>query len=204
MNYFVEKEFVDLSKKRLTRGRNINVHNLAKEYERMKTTSILVFFCFLLGTPLPSQESRPKLYICPMYCTDSVSTNPGTLCSVCAMKFEDKSVLENPTDHKLITPDEAYALMQKDINIFILDVRTTDEYRGVGHIAKATLIPINELEDRLTELAPEKSKTIIAYCSHGIRSARAATLLQKKGYTVFSLMGGTTKWTRNKFPLADN
>jgi rhodanese-related sulfurtransferase len=168
----------------------------------MKTLTVTTLLCLLLGTTLLAQESGPKQYICPMYCTDSISLNPSSICSVCNMKFEDKAVVENPTDHKLIWPDKAYSLMQKDSSIFILDVRSKAEFRDVGHIAKAVLIPIKELEDRLSELTPAKSKTIIAYCSHGIRSARAATLLQKKGFTVLSLVGGTTKWTRDKLPLA--
>jgi rhodanese-related sulfurtransferase len=167
----------------------------------MKTLIPTALFCLVIGTTLSAQESEVKQYICPMYCTDSVTSQPGSRCPICDMKFEDKAVVENPTDHKLMWPAKALELMQKDNTIFVLDVRTKSEYRDVGHIGKAVLIPISELEDRLNELTPVKSKTIIAYCSHGIRSAKAATLLQKKGFTVFSLVGGTTKWIREKFPI---
>jgi rhodanese-related sulfurtransferase len=167
----------------------------------MKTAILSALLCAILATPILAQEASPKQYICPMYCTDDVSTQPGTHCTVCDMEYEDKAVLENPKDHKVIPPDKAFALMQKDSSVFVLDVRTLSEYRDDGHLTKAVLIPIKELAKRLSELAPAKSKTIIAYCSHGIRSARAATLLQSKGFTVVSLIGGTTKWTRDKFPI---
>ena len=81
-------------------------------------------------------------------------------------------------------------------------MRSREEYNDkLGHLENSVLIPVDELEDRVGELALEKHKTVIAYCSHGIRSARAAEFLAKKGFTVVSLMGGLTKWNRESYPV---
>ena len=92
---------------------------------------------------------------------------------------------------------------RKDKNLLPLDVRSREEYNDeLGHLKNSVLIPIDELEDRVGELAHEKSKTVIAYCGHGIRSARAVKFLSKEGFTVVSLMGGLTKWNRESLPVS--
>lgn len=165
--------------------------------------SVYCFLLLLFGIAVTqAQQNNTATYICPMYCTDETSTTEGATCSVCTMELQDKAVVENPTTHKLIFPQEAYDLISKGTDVLVLDVRRQSEYDGSeGHLSDAVLIPIAELDYRLKELEPHKKKTIIAYCSHGVRSARAAQLLSKRGFTVFSLVGGTTKWKRERYPI---
>jgi phage shock protein E len=140
-------------------------------------------------------------YICRMYCTDDVSLTPAK-CRVCGMEMEDRKVVENPTEYRILSPQETLERIKTDRNIVLLDVRSRQEYNDeLGHLKHSILIPIDELEKRSGELAQYKDKTIIAYCSHGIRSARAAKLLTKKGFSAFSLMGGLTKWNREHKPV---
>lgn len=83
-----------------------------------------------------------------------------------------------------------------------LDVRTPGEYKSeTGHLQGAILIPVDTLERRMQELEPYKSKTIIAYCRSGNRSARAQKLLASYGYRAFSMSGGITQWNKEQFPV---
>ncbi|MFO0628496.1 MAG: rhodanese-like domain-containing protein [Polyangiales bacterium] len=66
----------------------------------------------------------------------------------------------------------------------LVDVRTDDEYRG-GHVAGATNIPVHTLEARLREIP--KDRPVVVYCRSGGRSANAAALLQRHGYTVVDI-----------------
>ncbi|MGH9427419.1 MAG: rhodanese-like domain-containing protein, partial [Terriglobia bacterium] len=92
--------------------------------------------------------------------------------------------------------------IKSDADIVLLDVRSEPEYNDeLGHLANSKLIPIKELERRIEELEAYKGKTIITYCSHGIRSARAAKLLMQKGFTAYSLIGGLTRWNRDGLPV---
>ena len=50
----------------------------------------------------------------------------------------------------------------------VLDVRTEEEYFGpLGHINGAILIPIDQLENRLSELEIYKNDTIYVVCRSG-------------------------------------
>jgi rhodanese-related sulfurtransferase len=96
-----------------------------------------------------------------------------------------------------ITPAEAYAKLQQ--GAFILDVRTQDEFNE-SHIKGSTLIPLDELQDRLDEVP--KDKEIVVVCRSGRRSQLGASILQKAGFTQVSNMnGGLQAWVDANYPL---
>lgn len=74
----------------------------------------------------------------------------------------------------------------------LVDVRTQGEFSS-GHIGEAVNIPVQNLEDRLSEL-PDKSKPIVVYCQSGARSGRAKRLLVQKGYTEVYDLGAMGRW----------
>ena len=81
-----------------------------------------------------------------------------------------------------------------------LDVRELDEW-DEGHIPGAVHVPRGNLESRVENLVPDRSRAIITYCAVGARSAFAAKTLTDLGYEdVTSLAGGYTDWKRNGFP----
>ncbi|WP_407268361.1 rhodanese-like domain-containing protein [Radiobacillus sp. PE A8.2] len=74
----------------------------------------------------------------------------------------------------------------------LIDVREPKEFEG-GHILGARNIPLTQMKQRLIEL--RKDKPVYLYCQSGARSARAAMLLNKKGYQDLNhLQGGFKKW----------
>jgi len=94
-----------------------------------------------------------------------------------------------------MTTAEVDSLRAVDSTAVLLDVRTSAEFYGsLGHLQDALLIPVNELQDRLVELEPYKSQTIIVYCRTGRRSGRATSLLYEEGFTVFNMTGGMVQW----------
>ena len=72
----------------------------------------------------------------------------------------------------------------------LLDVRTPGEFGG-SHLPGAKNIPVDELEARVAEL--DTSRPVVTYCAAGVRSARAASLLRTKGFTVHDL-GTASAW----------
>lgn len=73
-----------------------------------------------------------------------------------------------------------------------IDVRTPEEY-AEGHIEGAVLIPVQELAERINEVP--KDKQVYLYCRSGRRSADAAGMLAKAGYTnIENVLGGITTW----------
>lgn len=101
-----------------------------------------------------------------------------------------------------ILPAEVEQMMQRDSVAFLLDVRTDPEFVGpLGHIPGATLIPVQELDRRLDELEPYRSRTIIVICRSGVRSARATMLLREHGFHALNMAGGMLRWNTEGRPL---
>lgn len=91
-----------------------------------------------------------------------------------------------------ITTQQLIEMIQQKKDIFILDVRTSEEYAR-GHIENSYLIPLNELPARLHEL--DKNHNIVVYCQAGYRSFAAMDLLQTNGFnSVVHLKTGFAAW----------
>ena len=75
----------------------------------------------------------------------------------------------------------------------LIDVREPYEYE-IARIAGARLIPLGELEARVSELP--RTGTLVLQCHSGGRSERAARLLQGAGFdNVYNLTGGIEAWS---------
>lgn len=82
----------------------------------------------------------------------------------------------------------------KDSTVTVIDVRTPQEF-AQGHIKGARLIPVQELGERMSELASLKERQILVYCHSGNRSSIASRMLLKNGFKKISnLQGGITAW----------
>ncbi len=92
-------------------------------------------------------------------------------------------------------------IAQQDGDLLILDVRTPAEYEA-GHIPGAVNLSHDQLETRLAELAPYKSKDIVAYCRSGRRTALALGVLQANGFEhLWHLKGDMLAWRAANRPL---
>jgi rhodanese-related sulfurtransferase len=100
--------------------------------------------------------------------------------------------MTNPNTVTEISVDNFNSLREVDPDSFhLIDVRNPDEYEQ-GNL-KGLLIPLPELNNRLKEI--NKEKDIVVHCQHGVRSAKAAQILQAAGFkNVLSLQGGYAAW----------
>ena len=88
-----------------------------------------------------------------------------------------------------------------DEGAYVIDVREPHEYQE-GHVAGATLIPVNSVFDRREEL-PRDSK-ILFVCSVGARSALACEMAAAAGLgpdVLYNLEGGTDAWREAGQPI---
>jgi rhodanese-related sulfurtransferase len=93
------------------------------------------------------------------------------------------------------------ALQIANLKPVIVDVRTPGEFAG-GHLEGAVLIPVQEFQRRLGELAPYKQAPIFVYCRSGNRSTVAAKLLVDSGFeNVINLRRGIVDWTQEGLPV---
>ncbi|MCX7860484.1 MAG: rhodanese-like domain-containing protein [Chloroflexus sp.] len=90
-------------------------------------------------------------------------------------------------------------MLDQNENFFLLDVRTPQEFAQDGRVAQATLIPLQELEQRLSELPTDKP--IVCICRSGNRSAAACDLLRSRGYEAVNVAGGMRAWKAAGYPM---
>jgi rhodanese-related sulfurtransferase len=83
----------------------------------------------------------------------------------------------------------------------ILDVRTPQEYHR-SHIAGAKLIPLQQLDKRVSEIADHKKRDILLYCRSGNRSTVAAQILERQGFKkLHHLRPGIIGWQNAGFAV---
>ncbi len=77
--------------------------------------------------------------------------------------------------------------LPRDGSVTLLDTRTPREYAG-GHIEGFRNIPVDELRERLDEVAQDKPVYVI--CQSGLRSYIACRILAGYGYEAYNFAGG--------------
>ncbi|HEU5058268.1 MAG TPA: rhodanese-like domain-containing protein [Kofleriaceae bacterium] len=91
------------------------------------------------------------------------------------------------------------ARLARSSGIAVIDVRRPAEY-AAAHIPGAVNLPVDELGARLGELDP--ARPVAVACAGGYRSAAAAGILERAGFTVAAdLAGGTTAWLAAGLPV---
>ena len=88
-------------------------------------------------------------------------------------------------------------------DMLLLDVRSESDFNGEqGHIAEATLIPLEELKQRIDSIEEYKSKPIVTICRTDRRSSDAAKILSNLGFeNVKVARMGMTDWIKNSYPV---
>src|SRR5262249_56777581 len=103
------------------------------------------------------------------------------LADVAAGEPPDRDTIVKGRAWRDLQPAPALVLWEQTPDLFVLDVRTEAEWAN-GHIPRAHLVPLDELEDRLRDL-PSKDTPILVHCATGGRSLQACELLAEKGWT---------------------
>ena len=89
---------------------------------------------------------------------------------------------------------ETQSRMKQDPEVKLIDVREDHEWEA-AHAAGAIHLGKGIIERDVENTIPDKSTEMILYCGGGYRSALAADVLQRMGYTnVFSMAGGWKAW----------
>lgn len=109
--------------------------------------------------------------------------------------------LTNRDSMRAVCAGELLELIRGDEAV-ILDVRPEEEYRA-GHIAGARSVPVEELEEYLTELPEDRE--IIAYCRgpYCVFSDEAVSLLSERGYRARRLLEGYPEWRAAGMPVEE-
>lgn len=112
----------------------------------------------------------------------------------CAQKtFDEKMKSMYSGTVPLIYSEQVDSLKAKHQKVYLLDVRTQQEY-DVSHIDQSTFIDYDSFTKKDVESIP-KDAQVVVYCAVGYRSERIGEKLQKLGYqNVYNLYGGIFDW----------
>ena len=108
-----------------------------------------------------------------------------------------------------ITIEELKRRLEARPGILVLDVRTPADFVGEqGHILGALNLPLEDLPARLADpespLGEDLERPIALVCRTDRRSAKAAGLLARRGFTqVQVVQGGMTAWLAQGWPVED-
>jgi uncharacterized membrane protein YdjX (TVP38/TMEM64 family) len=93
--------------------------------------------------------------------------------------------------------------LDQDEELLVLDVRTPEDYAGEqGHIRQSTLIPLEQLVQRLDEINAYLEKPVVTICRTDRKSAKAAQILAQHGFAdVHVAKMGMTDWLKNDYPV---
>ena len=109
----------------------------------------------------------------------------------CGIRGEEEEA-DDLGDEWEIEPLQLKEELDHGKDIFILDVRKPEEYQ-ISRIEGSTLIPLNELPERVAEL--DTSNEIVVICRSGARSAKAVEFMRDAGFRkIKNLVGGINAW----------
>jgi rhodanese-related sulfurtransferase/DNA-directed RNA polymerase subunit RPC12/RpoP len=145
------------------------------------------------GTTSHKQAAAGKYQCLPCGngCDNDRFDKPGE-CPVCHMKLVEAASVT----FKNIDPSTICEYIRSHPGVILLDVRTKTEFEGkadpnFGTLKNAINVPVQELEQRIGELAAFKDKEVLVYCSHSRRSPQASYLLTQNGFKhVVNMAGG--------------
>jgi rhodanese-related sulfurtransferase len=79
--------------------------------------------------------------------------------------------------------------------VHVVDVRSPEEYRDLGHVPGAILLPLHLIVSGAATL-PRDGRPLLVHCEHGIRSVHACEVLARAGVEgLLNLRGGLSLWT---------
>lgn len=114
----------------------------------------------------------------------------------------DRIVRSYFTDRDSLEPVSRETLLDRlrEGQVTLLDVRPADEF-AMGHLPGALNVPMETLEERLSELDPNQE--IVAYCrgAYCVMSFEAVAALRERGFNVRRLEDGFPEWQAAGLPV---
>jgi adenylyltransferase/sulfurtransferase len=135
-------------------------------------------------------KKDPDCPVCGTHPTVTRLIDYEQFCGIGPQATEQTAV--NAQSNTEITSVELKQRLDRGDKLTLVDVREPNEYQ-ICRIPGTTLIPLGEVERRLSEL--NRDDEIVVHCKMGGRSAKAADILRSKGFTrVLNLKGGILDW----------
>lgn len=135
-------------------------------------------------------RKNPDCPICGDHPTQTELIDYQEFCGIPQQSNGHQEVSKAPE----ISVQEFKEMQERGEHPFVLDVRKP--YESEICTLGGTLIPVDELEDRLDEIAEHRDEDIVVYCRSGARSGRAVEMMRSYGFNrAVNLAGGVLAWS---------
>ena len=112
-----------------------------------------------------------------------------------------KVVADAKTRVRECTVDDVKRRLAAGETFTLVDVREESEF-AAGHAPGAIHLGKGVIERDIEKKVPDPATPLVLYCGGGYRSALAADMIQRMGYTnVISMDGGWKGWTAAGLPV---
>jgi len=99
-----------------------------------------------------------------------------------------------------VTLDDARAKVEAG-SVLLIDVREPQEH-ATGVIKGAQLLPMRQLDTRMSEIPNDTKRPVLLICNTQNRSSATLRFLRNKGYVnVHYVQGGMSEWNRRGWPV---
>ena len=145
---------------------------------------------------LVNEHVDPREALCYLYrlgYDDVIGYLPGGM-----LEWHMKGLESEQT--QMVTVQELCKKLDHEKDVFLLDVRSSEEVTVAGEIPTAHWIHVTQIPKHLDDIP--KNKTIHVFCGSGMRSMVAASYLQREGIkNVVVVLGGLNGWNSTSCPL---
>ncbi len=130
------------------------------------------------------------------------------LVAAAAVVFGPRVVRDLLGKTPMLTPPDLKAMLDRDEDLLVLDVRNRDEFTGnLGHIAGAVNVPVGEVAGRMQSLGEalggHMDTPVVTVCRTDNRAYMAARMLKQHGFRQVSVLrGGMSAWNRQGLPVS--
>jgi molybdopterin/thiamine biosynthesis adenylyltransferase/rhodanese-related sulfurtransferase len=99
-----------------------------------------------------------------------------------------------------VTPREVKSMLDRGEKFVFIDCRLPNEFQ-ITHIDGTTLLPLQQLPQRFSEIAGNVNEKVVVHCRSGQRSMTFAQALRQQGFKdVKSMAGGILLWNKDVNP----
>ena len=113
-----------------------------------------------------------------------------------------KRVSTSSEKFETITALQLKEMIEKNPDLYLLDVREPFELMAFGAIPGVNNLPTSQIYNRTNELPEDKNNPLVVICQSGNRSSEVAHFLYAHDYSnVYNLNGGTSGWVMNGFEV---
>lgn len=114
------------------------------------------------------------------------------------------SLINKLRANPMVSVEHVKQKLDDNSDVLVLDVRPKADFNGEqGHIEQALLMPLEDVSNNLDALERFKEKEVLVICRTDRRSAKAAQILAKNGFSdVHVVKQGMTDWNEKGYPIS--